>query len=668
MPTAKRQLVTIGNLRGGRNQTDPPLSLPLNQGVECVNVDWVDATLCRKRGGAASIGLTGGTAFSGVVGTLIRHVPGASEAAAELWGVDADFTPVKRLTGGTSWADVTMDDAIATEAFSVVGATLNGKLFLAFDTTVDRLHCYDPNLATPRVRRAGLATPAVPTAADTGGAGTLTGARYIRVRWLHATAVADGITYRRSEAGASLLFTPSGANNTVTVTRPTAAGEGETHWEIELSTDNATWYGAYRNDAQNVNAGDAIVIATTTQDLAVGVWTTNLTAFSVSEPAGYYAVPLSVRYLLSDGNRLLLAGRWETSGLTRNSRLWFTPVLGSADDGDDERVTDTATQKNFVDLNENDGGALTGLGGPLNGIPYAFKARQIWKLRPTGDVGSPYLPRKSRDDVGCIAHKSITVGEDQIGRPALYFCSHRGPYRITVDGTVEYLGRDNEDIWRSLNLGATNVIAHSVYHVDRHQWWLWIATGSNNDPDTKMMFDVQLGFPDEHGQIRGGWAEHTSDSAAARCSAMFSNTLAASMSRDLKPYMSRSGATAVLRCDTTATDDAGTAFQAFVKTRPIPVSGGDGRKVRLDEVYLLAAVQSGVTITLTVDRDFAAETVTTTTVLTAAGTETRTLEKFEGSGMGEADYLQLQVGDGAAVANTWTLDALMIPVTTQEDR
>ena len=140
------------------------------------------------------------------------------------------------------------------------------------------------------------------------------------------------------------------------------------------------------------------------------------------------------------------------------------------------------------------------------------------------------------------------------------------------------------------------------------------------------------------------------------------------MSRDLRPYIGRSTGTTILECDSATTNDAGTNFQAFVLTRPILTSGELGKKIGLEEVYMLAATQSGVTITLTVDRDFAVETRTFTTVLTAAGSATRTLEKFENSGMGEADIIQLQVGDGAAASNTWTLDALIIPKTPQEPR
>ena len=470
---------------------------------------------------------------------------------------------------------------------------------------------------------------------------------------------------RRSEPSASVSFTPSGANANATVTQPAVAGEGETHWEIEASTDDSVWV-AHQSQ---LRSSTQIAIATTTY--ADTTATSAYTTYPATDTTGLHARFPSVRYLITDGNRLLGTGSWETAGADsggRNSRIWFSPVLGSADKGDDERSTNTTTQKNFVDLNENDGGFNTGLGGPINGVPYAFKYRQVWKLRPTGDVATPYLPRKLRDDIGCIAHKTITVGEDERGRSALYFLSHRGPYRVTFDGDVQYLGRDNEVTWRSMNLAATTVVAHATYYPDLHQWWVWIATASANTPDVKMMFDAQLGFVDEQGQVRGGWAKHDSLSAAAVSSCLFSNTLGTSMSRDLKPHIGRASGTTILKCDTADTNDNATNFQAYIKTRPLVTTGDLGTKAGLEDVLLLAKTQSGVTITLTVDRDFLAETRTATVVLTAASTETRAVLKFEASGMGEANVIQLQVGDGAAASNTWTLDGLIVPLVTQETR
>lgn len=648
--------IVIADLRGGRNGSDPPMSLRFDQCVEGRNVDWKDATGAHKRGGSIAVAQTGGTAFTLGVQTLERHIPGSVETAAELWGIDGAATPiVKRLTGGTSWANVTLDDAIATKPQEVIGAALNGKRFFAFDSTVDRLHVYDPQLSSPRVRRVGFATPAAPTAANQGVGTYAATLRYYRVRWLHLNGT---LVIRRSEPGASVTITPSGTGLSVRVTQPTVAGEGETHWEIEVSLDNTTFY----------RLSQTVIATTTYDDSAV---TTTYASNTLSDPTGMHSRFPSVKFLITDGNRLIGGGSWEPTGADsggKSSRVWFTPVLGSADKGDDERVPNQTTQKNWVDVNENDGGGLTGLGGPLNGVPWYFKYRQVGKLRPTGDVTTPYLPRKVRDDIGCISHKSIAIGEDHLGRPALYFYSHRGPYRVTADGDIQYLGRDNEDLWRTVNLGATSVVSHSIYYPDLHQWWVYVATGSSNDPDLKMMFDVQRGFPDENGQIRGGWMPHDGDSAGARCSCLFSNTLGASMSRDLKPHIGRSTGTTIFKCDTTDLDDNGAAFRGYTTTRPLLTTPDLLHKVGLEQATIIGKALAGSDLTVTITRDFGKETRTHSVSLAPVGSETRIVKKVEGSEMGEADSVQYTVGDTAVSTEAWLWDAIVAPVLSQEER
>lgn len=663
MPRQSFDPVVIADLRGGRNDTDPPLALRSDQAVEMLNVHFKDTPFAAKRGGAAAVTDTGGTAFSGGIAVVLRHVPGGDETAAEFWGIDDAATPiVKRMTGGTSFANVTVDDAITTSKF-VVGATLNSKLFLAYDSSGDRLHVYDPNLASPRVRRVGFATPAAPTVANYGAGTYAATLRYYRVRWLQ---LSGSTVIRRSEPGASVSFTPNGTSEGARITQPTPPGEGETHWELENSTDDKSW----TVFSGHLGGIDATAIGTTTIDQTAA--TSGFANWRVSDPAGMHSRFPSVKYLLSDGNRLLGAGAWEASGADsggKNSRVWFTPVLGSADRGDDERVPNMTNQKNWVDLNENDGGFITGLGGPLAGVPFAFKYRQVWKLVPTGSVGTPYLPRKLRDDIGCINHKSIAIGEDEAGRPALYWMSHKGPYRATIDQGIQYLGRDNEVMWRSVNLGASGTSTLSVYYPDLHQWWVWIATGSENNPDVKMVFDVHLGVPDGRNQVRGGWVKHDGPSAVARTACLMSNTLGATMSRDLKPYIGRASGTAIWKLDTSDLDDAGTDFQAYVKPRPIQTLGELGVKIKVEESYLLAKTLTGVTLTLTVDRDFGAETRTFTATLTAEeGSQTRVFKKFEGSGLGEGKVVHVQVGDGSAQEGAWSIDALVVPKVQQELR
>jgi hypothetical protein len=347
--------------------------------------------------------------------------------------------------------------------------------------------------------------------------------------------------------------------------------------------------------------------------------------------------------------------------------VWFTPVLGSSDHADDERIPNSTEQKNWVDLNENDGGFITGLGGPFDGAPWAFKYRQIWKLVPTGDVDTPYIPRKRTDGIGCVSHKSIVVAEDESGRPALYFLSHRGPYRIGANG-LQYLGRDNEDVWLSMNLGASTVVGFTLWHADKHQLWYYVATGSSNTPDVKMCFDVRLGYPDAQGQVRKGWSKHTGNSCSARCGVMFSNTLGATMSKDLKPYIGRSSGTTIQKADTTALSDGGTAFQAYVQTKCLPTSKQFTHHVGVQEPHLMAVAVDDTWITVTITRDFGLETRSGVIQLTPNFTESRITRKYAGLELSGASIVQMTVGDAVATARGWTLDALMVPVGSEEPR
>lgn len=649
--------LVLDDLRGGRNATDPPFAVKSNQVVEALNVDWFDGMLCRKRGGSDAVTDSGGTAFSSGIMALIRHVPGADETLVEFWGVDGAATPIiKRMVGATTFANVTVADAIATRPQDVCAATLNGKLFLAYDSTQDRLHCYDPRLVAPTIRRVSLATPGVPTVADNGIAGTYAAIpRYYRVRWGQQN---SGFGSRFSEAGAeSLVFTPNGVNTGARVTQPTPPGEGETYWWVEVSLDLLVWY----------TKSGQIPIGTTTYDDgdAVTTYGTN----GPPDPAGMWAVWPSVKYIISDGNRLLGAGAWESAGATsggKNSRVWFSAVLGSTDRGDDERVPNSLSQKNWVDLNENDGGGITGL-GLFEGDVYAFKYNQIWQLSPTGDVDVPYRPRRRSKMIGCVDHKSICEGEDESGMPCLYFMSHKGPYRIGLGG-LQYLGRDCFDIWSVMNLAATSRVAHTVYHADKHQMWFFVTSATANSPDIRMVFDIQLGRMVPGEGVRFGWSRHTGPSAEAMCSVMMSATLAASMSRNLAPYIGRSSGTAIWECDTTTRTDVGTMYQAYIKTRPIVLAKNLGTNIGIGQSQLLAKAQNNTVITQTVDRDFGLETRLSFLHLTAEEGETRVLRKFDGSDMSGAGVIQLQLGDSAALGTTWTLDALIIPLIVQEPR
>lgn len=655
---APRQLKTITytGLRGRDGYPTYPGLIPKHRALECLNVDGYRAGFARKRGGAATIfNLTTAEAFTGVLSFLGRHVPGADATLAELWGIDSAATPVvQRLAGGTVWDTVTMKDEIATKPQDVHAVSFKGFYYLAFDSTQDRLHCWDPT--DDQVRRTGLAAAAAPTVANTGSGTYAATIRYYRQRYVKKS----GTTYLLyGEPSAAVSFTPSGTGTAARVTKSAAISEGETHWQLFGSPDNTTY--VYLVET---------AVGTTTYDDA-----TNPIDYSGDAPprAGTYTNWTSVKFLLATEDHLLGAGAHEATG-AKHSRVWWSAVTGQiadsatgASSGEAEAVLQTTALNNYADLSENDGGEITALGGPLDGRPIVFKRNQLWRLVPTGLDSAFYAPKPlmKGSGIGCLRQHTVVMAEDAAGRPALYWLSEFGPYRMGGEG-IQCLVDDVQDLWDTINLAATTVVAHGTYHPALRQIWWWIATGSSNDPDTKIVFDVRLGKAYEDGRVRDGWYRHGGDSAAARCACLFSNTLAASMSRDLKPYIGRSTGTVILKCDTADLDDAGTTFQAYVDL-PDTHFGGIDHLCQVGTPIVVGAVGTH-SIAASMIRDYGEETRGAATVsMAAGGSETRTTKVIEGVETADAHAVRVRIGDSAAVASVqWRIDAVGIPVEVRE--
>src|SRR5438876_1821058 len=101
-PSDPKPLVIAGIL--GRDGSDSLFFIPDRQCREAYNIDWYRSSLGRKRGGAASIAIAGGTAFANGVQSLFRFVPGSDETAAEFWAIDGS-SHWHRLAGSAVWAD-----------------------------------------------------------------------------------------------------------------------------------------------------------------------------------------------------------------------------------------------------------------------------------------------------------------------------------------------------------------------------------------------------------------------------------------------------------------------------------------------------------------------------------------------------------------------------------
>jgi hypothetical protein len=131
---------------------------------------------------------------------------------------------------------------------------------------------------------------------------------------------------RRSEPGATLTFAPSGTKTGAVITKPASIGESETHWEIEASTDNANFYRLAQT-----------VVGTTTYTDTVALGTGYATSGTLSADTGDYTRIPSGKFLVSDDDRLVIAGSWENADYA--SRIWWTPVYGDTTGvGNDERL------------------------------------------------------------------------------------------------------------------------------------------------------------------------------------------------------------------------------------------------------------------------------------------------------------------------------------------
>lgn len=639
----------IGDLRGGRNGYLPAWAIAENQCADAVNIDWYQTTFARKRGGTSAFTFLG-TAPGGKISSLARHVPATDDTAAEMWlADDAGTTEILRLAGGTSWAAPTLKDNPTGNSWDFSWATCNGKLFIAYKSAQGRLHCWDGST----VRRTGISSGSTaPTVANTGGGTYAAVARYYRVRFCEFS---GGFCLRRSEPTSSVVFTPSGTGTAARVTRPTAPSEGENFWELEASADGITFYKLYGAEGGFVDGllGDAILLATTTGDDTATV--DQYADGMVSVLTGTYTLQKSYRFLAADQGRLLGFGSWTTTD--KQNDIEISAVIGSLDVGDVERV-DTATTNFRIGLDENDSGIPAGLIGPITGSFLAYKSRQTFLLTPTSNTTAPYRVDALSKSVGLVYHAAVDRGEDESGNAAAYWMSHRGPYTWGLRG-VQYIGQGIEDLilgpTSTINLGATHVVAWTRFFPDKRQVWFAFATGASNDPDTLCIYDVR----------NKGWSRFTGGMAAARCCVMFSNTVGASMSRDLKPWIGQTGGAATLwKCDT-GTDDAGSPFQAYVITKAAE-PGGPGFNGRVGDAMLLAKAATGVTITDTVTADFGLQTKQGTALLTAAAAETRVSVPLGDSAFAGCQFVQHQIGDGSAASNAWALDRLIVPYLQQE--
>lgn len=644
MSQPTRPVAEMLDFTGGLNSAEPPDQLGPGQLAEVLNLEYRRTRGLRRRRGS----VTNLTAFpfggSATAVSLFRHTPGQSEDVMELWAASNDplsLALLGRVAAGSVWATVALADAMASAAAAWFcrGVSFNGKLYLPYDSAVNRLHVYVDGV----VERVGISAPAAaPTVADNGAGAYGPIPRFYKVQYFRS--YANG----RAAFGplsAPVAFTPSGVGAAARVTRPALVGDGEDFWHLFASPDGVNYY---------VISG-AGTASTFIDDTTAPANYINLVPSRAGFPtsADYYTPPISAKYLLVDGAQLLLAGSWENVALS--STVFYTAALNTSpyEIDDDERVPST----NRIEIDPQLGGGITGIGGPIGGTPVVFKLDRTYLLNPTSDPTRPYTRQLLSDAVGCVSYQGIVLAEDESGSPSLYWPSRRGYYRYGSGG-LEYCGADIEDLWATVNLSAVNGIS-AAYHRDAGQVWIYLPVDANTQPTVRLKFHVARARRGVDG-VRGGWTRDDGNAGLGSSVCMFSETPASPMSLRLKPYVGRNGGV-VHKHDVdnvNRDEDNLTPYTASLVTRAL--DQGIGQLFGVQNVYVQGVGQTSLTLNVSLRRNFdPADTIPAVpiTLATQRGAVTAT-----GLELSECEFIQVRIADQASIDQHWSLDRIGLRV------
>lgn len=641
----------MSSLRGGINNVDPPISLADDQVVEAMNVEFIRSELGERRRGSAAIDDGGNLLNSLRVVWMHRHLPDGDERNAQLWVWWTEALTSHLAYKDTTWHEITVPDALTLTSpypYRITGASLHGKLFIFYKSSVDRSHVFDPNTSTTTLRRVGMEElTTAPTAADSGGGGSLGTTRYYRVREIVEV---NSVAYLRSEPSDVLTFTPDGTHDTITVTKPTTVNSdpAATHWELEESINNADFY----------RIATVAIGTTTYSDTNTPAQVT--TNFTLSDEIGDYTPPGSYQFGVADDDRLVYAYLIDQD----TAQVAWTPVGNATGIGNDERIP--LDPESTVSLQDLTGGGIRAISRAVAGEIWAFKNEHIYKLNRTGRSAPAYSAMLLTSSMGACRGSVIEFVTPD-GSPAVFFADPAvGPCLAGRNGILR-CGQDIFATWKGALLNATNV-TRVLFYPEANQIHLWIAWVDPDEGDRggftlgatttlRLVLQVNEMRLTEEGWRRG-WTIWDGDSAQVHSVCLFSENIDDDTNRSviLRPFMGLTNT--ILRGDT-GDDDNGTAYTARIITKPYAPTNLQ-QEFELKSAVLVGKAVDGATLAISAIPNGG---VTTTKLgedidCSPEGDETFVVRVKDELSIAEMRTLQLQMADTATPGARWELARL----------
>jgi len=506
--------------------------------------------------------------------------------------------------------------------------------------------------------------------------------RYYRAQWAVNGA---GGRERSSNLGPSVAFTPSGTGAAALASHPPIPpGEGINAWYLWVSADDATFY-LVGGVAIGLDIGDNAI---------VGTWTTE-----VAPPEGAHTNWPSVRFLCSTGDRLLGFGVHNPTAPIASDvmpplagRVYFSPVLNTSDAADDERVSNTLQAKGWIDIARNAGGVDRGIAQAIDNQIMVAQSEGLYLLIPTGQDTAPYRRVALAPSIGWVSQWSSFAGEDEAGRPAIYFLDpNRGPYRYGAAG-LQWLGYEMQALWETFDKNAVPERCHGQYlPATREVRWFVPSTHPPFGGAMVLNFNVALGQNHGDGSVRGGWSQFigrpgpSGPLTQARTSVVFSEVWTNPRSAVPRLYLGflnlGLSVPVLLRMDEPGVyqDGVGTTlvntYVAYLTSKAWLVSPNQNIK-QIIRAWVKAKAGTGVVIVMgalrnysdehryaTVTLDPAPTTVPPPPSTIAPFTQGRVQKRFNDAAMTDAFAFQIAIGDPGlidagqtAVVQGWTLD------------
>jgi len=459
--------------------------------------------------------------------------------------------------------------------------------------------------------------------------------RFYRTRFIEKNA--DGQILRRSEPSESTTFRPGPSATGAVVHRQALANEGETHWEVEASTDNAIFW----------RIATVPIGTTTYTDVTDLAFQSYPDEGVLSESIGTYLLQPSARFVAADADRLLLGGHWTDDAL--KSRVSWSPVFADPGVGNDERLPLATGGDNFVDLDNYDGGGLTGISQMANGTWFAFKWHAIYKMSRTGDITHAYDPICVSKTRGALPD-SIVGGVDENGRPCLYFLDPAvGPCMVGAGGIRDILGLRNT--WNTITIMPDGVTCRAVFYQAKQQVHWWIPVNGASRPTLKLILQVNAMQGASGNAVQGSWVLADGLLATATAAAMWhETTVEDGVERPrYRPFAGLAqgddveSTELIQRCDALDTDN-GVDYHSVILSGTYALVGVLNQWGTMASAFVASASET-ISLLFSHIRNLGTETNSSTRDLAPEASEPYVIKLIDDIDMSESKTVQFQVED-----------------------